>query len=101
MRVLFTNEAPLIKYGLAEGFRQIGCQAKVIQGEGERLWGGLPIKEQRRRLLSAIREFKPDFILLRVIRDLTGQLFAGPFATFRYLIYTGRLRTRFPLITSQ
>ena len=62
MRVLFTNEAPLIKNGLAEGFRQIGCQVKVIQGEYERLWGGIPLREQRRRLLSAIREFRPDFV---------------------------------------
>lgn len=62
MRVLFTNESPLIKYGLAEGFRQLGCQSKVIQGEEERLWGGIPVKEQRRRLLSVIREFKPDFV---------------------------------------
>lgn len=62
MRVLFTNEAPLIKYGLAEGFRQLGCQVKVIQGEEERLWGGVPLVKQKRRLLSVIREFKPDFV---------------------------------------
>ncbi len=62
MRVLFTNEAPLIKYGLAEGFRQKGCQVRVIQGEKERLWGGLSPQEQKKRLLAIIGEFKPDFI---------------------------------------
>ncbi|NLV16764.1 MAG: glycosyltransferase [Syntrophomonadaceae bacterium] len=62
MRVLFTNEAPLIKYGLAEGFGQIGCRTRVIQGEKERLWGGLSVREQKKRLLAAVGEFKPDFI---------------------------------------
>lgn len=62
MRVLFTNESPLIKYGLAAGFRQIGCQVRIIMGEEERLWGGVPPREQRRRLLSVLREFKPDFV---------------------------------------
>jgi spore maturation protein CgeB len=62
LRILFTNEAPLIKYGLAEGFRQQGCQVKVIQGEKERLWGGYSIREQKRRLLTAIRDFRPDLV---------------------------------------
>ena len=62
MRVLFTNESPLIKYGLAAGFRQIGCPVRIIMGEEERLWGGVSPGEQRRRLLSVIHEFRPDFI---------------------------------------
>lgn len=61
MRILFTNEAPLIRFGLAEGFRQLGCQVKVIQGEEERLWG-YPVEEQKRRLKAAVREFDPDLV---------------------------------------
>lgn len=61
MRVLFSNEAPLIKYGLAPGFEQAGHQVKVIQGEEYRLWGQ-PIPEQIRRLTEAINSFKPDFM---------------------------------------
>ncbi|MGE5598971.1 MAG: DUF3880 domain-containing protein, partial [Bacteroidota bacterium] len=61
MRALFTNEAPLIKYGLAEGFRRTGHAVKVIQGEEERLWGQ-PVEEQIRRLARAIDAFRPDFL---------------------------------------
>ncbi|MGE5416963.1 MAG: glycosyltransferase [Acidobacteriota bacterium] len=58
---MFTNEAPLIKYGLAEGFRQAGHTVKVIQGETERLWGQ-PLDEQKRRLTTALKDFRPDII---------------------------------------
>jgi spore maturation protein CgeB len=61
MKVLFSNEAPLIKYGLAAGFIQAGHEVKVIQGEYDRLWGQ-PVPEQIRRLTEAINSFKPDFM---------------------------------------
>lgn len=61
MRVLFSNEAPLIKYGLAPGFEQAGHEVKVIQGDYDRLWGQ-PVSEQIKRLNKAINSFKPDFI---------------------------------------
>ncbi|MBO8168636.1 MAG: glycosyltransferase [Thermoanaerobacteraceae bacterium] len=57
MRVLFTNNPPLIKYGLAVGFQQLGHDTKII---------GLWQVEQERQgafLRQAIEEFKPDFIL--------------------------------------
>lgn len=61
MKVLFTNEAPLIRYGLAPGFVQANHMAKVIQGEAERLWGQPP-EVQIQRLAWAIEEFRPDFL---------------------------------------
>lgn len=61
-RVLFTNESALIKYGLAEGFKQAGHEVKVIMGEEERLWGGKPPGVQKERLAKAIETFKPDFV---------------------------------------
>jgi spore maturation protein CgeB len=61
MKVLFTNDPPLIKYGIAEGFTQNGHHVKVMQGESERIWGQ-PIPEQIKRFRKSLEEFKPDFI---------------------------------------
>lgn len=61
IRVLFTNEAPLIKLGLAEGFRQAGYEVRVIAGEQERLWNH-SFEEQVKRLEKRVEEFKPDFV---------------------------------------
>lgn len=58
MRILFTNDAPLIKYGVAAGIEQIGHQAKVMQGE-DQLWGMDP-EQQAFRLSRAIENFRPD-----------------------------------------
>lgn len=61
MKILFTNDPPLIKYGLAEGFRQTGHEVKIMMGEAERLWGQ-SLAEHKRRLKKAIGEFRPDFL---------------------------------------
>lgn len=61
MRVLFTNDPPLIKYGIAQGFQQLKHEIHIMQGERERLWGQ-PLSEQRLRLEQAIEVFKPDFV---------------------------------------
>jgi spore maturation protein CgeB len=61
MKVLFTNEAPLIKYGLGAGFRQMGHDTLIMQGDAERLWG-VSETEQENRLNRAIDRFRPDFI---------------------------------------
>ncbi|HYH03386.1 MAG TPA: glycosyltransferase [Bacillota bacterium] len=60
MRVLFTNDAPLIKYGLAAGFQQIACDVKIMSGP-DQLWGQTAT-EQEQRLTRVIGDFKPDFI---------------------------------------
>lgn len=59
MKFLFTNDAPLIKYGLAAGFRQTGHQVQIMYGETGRLWGISP-EEQFSRLTRAIEAFRPD-----------------------------------------
>jgi spore maturation protein CgeB len=61
MKVLFTNEAPLIKYGLAAGFCQGGHDVFIMQGDAERLWG-VSETEQKNRLSRAIDRFRPDLI---------------------------------------
>lgn len=61
MRLLFTNDAPLIKYGLAAGFEQLGQTVLIMQGATGRLWG-IPPEEQQRRLTVAIKSFRPDII---------------------------------------
>jgi spore maturation protein CgeB len=60
MKVLFTNDAPLIKYGLAAGFQQAGHMVKIMSGP-EQLWGQTN-EAQEQRLSRAISDFKPDFI---------------------------------------
>lgn len=59
MKILFTNDAPLIKYGLAAGFEQTGHQVHIMQGETGRLWG-IPPEEQSSRLSQAMETFRPD-----------------------------------------
>lgn len=61
MKVLFSNEAPLIKYGLAAGFEQTGHQVQIMQGEAGRLWG-IPAEEQQVRLSRAMENFQPDLL---------------------------------------
>lgn len=63
MNILFTNEAPLIKYGLAQGFVQLGHNVKIIMGEEDRLWGH-PAEEQVRRFYHAVADFRPDLIFM-------------------------------------
>ncbi|MGE5527737.1 MAG: glycosyltransferase [Patescibacteria group bacterium] len=56
MKFLFTNNPPIIHYGLANGLIQIGHEAQILT-----LWY-LPLTEQRSALQKKVDEFKPDFI---------------------------------------
>lgn len=60
MKFLFTNDPPLIKYGIAAGIKQIGHDARVMQGE-YRLWG-MDADTQKIRLTEAIEEYRPDCV---------------------------------------
>lgn len=61
MKILFTNDSPLIKYGLAAGFQQIGHQVKIMREKTEQLWT-VPPREQKIRLRRAMANFRPDFL---------------------------------------
>lgn len=61
MRVLFTNCAPVIKYGLARGFADLGHEVFVHEGE-HRLFG-MPPDVQRRRLVDIVRGWRPDLAI--------------------------------------
>lgn len=60
MRVMFTNDAPLIKYGIADGFRQAGHEVCICTGEN-RLWGKSS-NEQLNIVTKVIEEFSPDLV---------------------------------------
>lgn len=62
MKVLFTNDAPLIKYGLARGFIQAGHEVKIMMGE-ETL-RGKPPETQAKIMSTIIDAFRPDFIFM-------------------------------------
>lgn len=61
MKVLFLSEAPLIKYGLAEGFKQAGHESMCMMGEEWRLWDKKG-PEQQALVAKAIDIFKPDMV---------------------------------------
>ncbi|HOJ78451.1 MAG TPA: glycosyltransferase [Bacillota bacterium] len=61
MKVLFTNDAPLIKYGMAAGFSQAGHQVKIMYGPEEQLWGIEP-EDQVKRLSTALEDYRPDLV---------------------------------------
>ena len=56
MRILFTNNPPIISHGLAPGLTQIGHEADILT-----LWY-LPLAEQGAALARKVEEFKPDYI---------------------------------------
>jgi len=61
MNILFTGEAPLIKYGLLSGFQVLGHKTMFLHGE-YRLFDKNPA-EQKTALEKAIEEFNPDLVI--------------------------------------
>lgn len=70
MRILFLNWAPIIKYGIAQGFLQAGCDISIIE----------PSEDNYEGMMDHIKRFKPDYLftegginresyILPVIRD--------------------------------
>ncbi len=58
MNILFTGEAPLIKYGLATGFRKLGHEIMILAGQNTLLKKNTA--EQKATLEKAVAEFSPD-----------------------------------------
>lgn len=56
MRILFTNNPPVIMYGIAPGWAQIGGEYEILP-----LWS-LPYAEQGETLSRKIESFRPDYI---------------------------------------
>lgn len=56
MRVLFTNNAPVTRWGIARGLARVGCETKVLG-----LWQ-IPYEDQERYLVSVVEDFRPDVI---------------------------------------
>lgn len=57
MKVLFVNDAPLIKYGLARGFEKAKADVKILP-----LWRFDPGRQEQ-ELSHAAEEFKPDMVI--------------------------------------
>jgi spore maturation protein CgeB len=75
MRVLFLSEAPLIKYGLAEGFNQLDHETYLMSGE-RRLWGK-PVSEQVDLLTRALNDIEPDLIFTEGYQGCQPELMAS------------------------
>lgn len=58
MKILFTNDAPLIKYGIAKGFKKEGCQIKIFP-----LWK-IDKNLQEEKLSQQVEEFNPDILFV-------------------------------------
>lgn len=56
MRILFTNDAPLIKYGIAKGFEKMGSIVKIYP-----LWK-IDHNLQEKKFSEVLEEFKPDIV---------------------------------------
>jgi len=58
MRVLFLNDPPLIKYGLALGWQQAGEEAMILP-----MWR-IPAEQQRDVLFETVEHWKPHVVFL-------------------------------------
>ncbi len=56
MKILFTNNPPVIAYGLAQGFEQIGEEVEILP-----VWL-TPWDQQEQLIETAINRFKPDYL---------------------------------------
>ncbi|WP_029518073.1 CgeB family protein [Paenibacillus polymyxa] len=73
LRVLFTNNAALIKYGIASGFKNLGCDIYIMDGKYQ-LWD--KSKEVQIELFKEIIEiFKPDLIFSECFANFAEGIF--------------------------
>ena len=93
MRVLFTNESPLIKYGLAAGFRQIGCQVRIIMGERTPL--GRSFAARTAPVISIIASLNRTLFSPKVIRGLCPYSLPPDSQSFPAAFCTGPSKIRF------
>lgn len=63
MKILFTNDAPIIKYGLAKGFQKHGWDIFILT---DKTLDGL---------IRAVDEFKPDYLLTEGGIDMQSRVF--------------------------
>lgn len=73
MKILFTNNSPLIKYGIKWGFDQLGHKTFVMDGEFQ-LWGN-DKETQNKFLIKAIEHFKPDIVFSECFAGFSEGLF--------------------------
>lgn len=73
LKVLFTNSAPLIKYGIKSGFDQLGHETLLMEDE-YRIWD-LSKEEQLPVFKKAIDDFNPDIVFSETFMDFSEELF--------------------------
>ncbi|MGM1044885.1 MAG: CgeB family protein [Bacillota bacterium] len=73
LKILFTNDAPLIVYGLKSGFDNLGHTTHVLTGD-YRLWD--KTKEQQAELFKkAVEEFQPEIVLSECFANFAEGIF--------------------------
>ncbi|MBT2759846.1 glycosyltransferase [Paenibacillus sp. ISL-20] len=73
LKILFTNDAPLIVYGIKSGFDRLGHYTKVMTGSN-RLWDK-PKEQQLILFKEAIEEFKPDLVFSECFANFAEGVF--------------------------
>lgn len=73
LKILFTNTAPLIKYGIKSGFDSLGHETYVMDDD-YRIWH-LPKEEQLAVFKKVIEEIKPDIVFSEVFVEFNEELF--------------------------
>lgn len=73
LKILFTNSPPLIKYGIASGFDQLGHETFVMDNK-YRLWDKNK-DEQLRLFKEVVDEFRPDIVFSECFVDFAESIF--------------------------
>lgn len=73
LKVLFTNNPPLIKYGLKVGFDNLGHSTFLMDGKYQ-LWDK-PKNTQLRLFKKAVEEFKPDIVFSECFSNFSEEIF--------------------------
>lgn len=80
MKILFTGEAPLIKYGLLSGFQDLGHNTTFLHGK-YRLFDK-PAREQEALLEEAVVEFKPQVAISEGVSGVDIKIAAKVFQKY-------------------
>lgn len=73
LKILFTNNAPLIKYGIAEGFKQLGHEVYMMEDEYN-MWGK-PKPEQIELFRKFFNNVKPDVCFSETFAEFNEEIF--------------------------
>lgn len=73
LKILFTNCSPLIKYGIAQGFKQLGHEIFIMDDEF-RIWDKSK-EEQVIKFIEAVELFQPNLVFSEAFANYSEQIF--------------------------